>query len=324
MRALITGAAGFVGRHLAEHLLTEGDEVILTGRAADLTALAAGFPPDAFPRARVVEADVCDASSLSRAFEVAPVDAVFHLAASTFVPDVERNRPGGFDVNVGGTLRVFEAARQLDRPPRILLVSTGHLYAPSTEPVTESAPLDLSAFYSLTKRQAEELAEFYGAREVPAIVVRPFNHTGPGQNPRFVLPSFARQIAEAEAGEREPRLTTGNLESIRDFLDVRDVVRAYRVLALRGERGEVYNVASGVGRSIRSALEGLLARARVPVSVAVDAARLRGGDAAALVGDASKLRRCTGWEPVIPFDRTLDDLLDDARRAVGRGRDHGT
>jgi GDP-4-dehydro-6-deoxy-D-mannose reductase len=170
----------------------------------------------------------------------------------------------------------------------------------------------------LTKRQAEGIAEHFASRELHCVIARPFNHAGPGQSPLFVLPSFARQVAEAEAGLRAPSLAVGNLDAVRDFSDVRDVVRAYRLLALKGERGGLYNIASGQGRSIRSALDGLLAKARIPIAVNVDTARLRSHDAAAIVGDAAKLRARTGWTPQIPFEKTLDDLLEDARAEAAR------
>jgi GDP-4-dehydro-6-deoxy-D-mannose reductase len=149
------------------------------------------------------------------------------------------------------------------------------------------------------------------------IVARSFNHTGPRQTPAFAAPSIARQIALIERGTLAPVLRVGNLETARDLSDVRDVVRAYSALMTMGSPGTVYNVASGVGRTIRSVLDGLLARSRVPIQIEIDASRLRSNDAFALVGNASRLRQTTGWEPAISFDRMLDDLLEYWRERTG-------
>jgi GDP-4-dehydro-6-deoxy-D-mannose reductase len=311
VRALVTGAGGFVGRHLARHLAESGDEAVLSARTDVLDSLRA-----AFPKNKCVELDVRDVARLRALIAAESIEVVYHLAAITFVPEVDRDPLAAFDANVGGTLGVLEAAIASRVNPKIVIVSTGHLYAPCEAPIDESGRLETNSLYGMSKRHAEELALHYASRGARVVVARPFNHSGPGQAPSFVLPSFARQIAEAEAGAREPRLAVGNLAAVRDFLDVRDVVRAYRLLASKGAAGEIYNIASGEGRSIRSALDALLSNAKIPIGVEVDPARMRAHDALAIVGNAAKLTAATGWKPTIQFTAMVADLLDDARRTL--------
>ncbi len=304
MRAFVTGASGFAGAHLVRHLSDSGDNVC---------AARFGGPTPEGERIETVDVDLRDPASLEGAVARARPDVVFHLAARTSVPDGERNRAAALAVNVGGTLSLLEAVAERAPEARVLVVSSGQIYAPRAEPLGEEATLDPGSFYGVTKKLAEEVARFMSTRGLCVVVARPFNHTGPGQLPEFVLPSFALQIAEAEIGAREPRIRVGNLSAVRDFLDVRDVVRAYRSLGENGQSGRVYNVCSGAGRTIRSLLDSLLARSKKPLDVEVDPARLRNADAEAIVGDASALREATGWRPEIPWETTLDDLLADAR-----------
>src|ERR1043166_1296928 len=194
---------------------------------------------------------------------------------------------------------------------RVLFRSgSGAVYAPSRTPLNEEAPVAPDNPYSISKLAQEQLA-LRAVREdgLDVIVARAFNHTGPRQGPFFVAPTLARQITRIERGLIEPVLRVGNLDTERDLTDVRDVVRAYAALMQSGTVGTVYNIASGVGRPIRALLDALLSRCRVPVRVDVDPALLRARDAAALVGDTTRLRQTTGWQPEIAFDQMLDDLL---------------
>jgi len=298
-RALVTGAGGFAGRHLVDHLRASGDDVTATARSA---------------RDGIGALDVSDRAACATTIRDARPDVVYHLAARTEVQRAERERQETLSFNVFGTLALLEACEAAAPSATCVLVSSGQIYSPSPTPVAEDGGVAPGSFYGLTKKIAEDLA-LHLARQGRAIVVaRPFNHVGPMQREEFAVASFAAQIARAERSGHPARLHVGNLDAVRDFLDVRDVVRAYRLLAAEGRAGEVYNVCSGVGRRIGDVLAMLVARARVKVDVEVETSRLRAGDAPVIVGDSSKLRSATGWRPEIPFERTLDDVLEDARR----------
>ncbi|MBI3817862.1 MAG: GDP-mannose 4,6-dehydratase [Planctomycetes bacterium] len=310
MRALITGAGGFVGKFLAEHCLSEGDVVIATGRPENRADLERTLP-----RAMVDDLDVCKESDVARVLDRHRPDVIYHLAALTFLPEVEKSRKVAFDVNVGGTMAVLDGARS--RPGvRVLFISSAQVYSPSLQPISESGAHEPSSYYGMTKRMGEQLSLYYAQNGVHAVVARPFNHSGRGQQSSFVLPSFAKQVVDVERGARAHIIKVGNLESIRDFLDVRDVVRAYRLLMSRGAPGEIYNVCSGRGRTILSALQALIARAKVKVEIEIDPARLRAQDTSAIVGDFTKIHNAVGWNPEIPFENLLDELLDSARGAI--------
>lgn len=295
-----------------EACLGAGDSVLATGRADSMDGFAKSFSPSKSVNLQIAPLDICDESQIREMLAKHQPDVLYHLAALTFLPQVERERKAAFDVNVTGTMALLDAARA-HPAMRVLFVSSAQIYQPSETPISESGAFVPSSFYGMTKRLAEEVAFYYSHHGVQVMVARPFNHSGPGQRPEFVLPSFAKQIADAERGIREPKIRVGNLNAVRDFLHVRDVVAAYRALATSGRSGEVYNVCSGEGRTIWSALMGLVSRAKVGVEVEVDPDRLRAGDAKAMVGDATKIRTETGWLPALSFDDLLDDLIKDAR-----------
>lgn len=306
MRALVTGASGFVGRYLVPALQSEGYDV-----------LACGGPNDGnyFP------IELSDAATMRAALDLSNPDVVFHLAAQTFVPESLSAPEATYDANVLGTARLLEAMRgygaDAGRTPRLLFVSSAETYGaqpPQAFPLTERAPLAPANPYAASKAAAEMIvlgeARSFG---IDAVVVRAFNHIGPGQNDRFVVANFARQLA-AIADGAEPLLYVGNLDAKRDFLDVRDVVRAYVALAKHGAANETYNICSGVARSIREVLRELIVAARVPVEVRDDPERMRPSDVPLFVGDNSKLRAATGWEPEIPFRRSIRDIYEAARK----------
>jgi GDP-4-dehydro-6-deoxy-D-mannose reductase len=194
------------------------------------------------------------------------------------------------------------------------------VYAGAPHPIAEDGPLAPAGPYALSKLAQEQLARRASGEDgIDVVITRSFNHTGPGQRPTFAAPGMARQIAMIEAGQSEAVVRVGNLAAQRDLTDVRDTVDAYIALMAQGTSGEIYNVASGVGRPIQAVLDGLVSRARVPIRVETDPALLRAGDIPVLVGDPAKLRQATGWQPRIPFDRTLDDLLEYWRAVVDRG-----
>jgi GDP-4-dehydro-6-deoxy-D-mannose reductase len=288
----LSGAGGFVGSVLAPRLARDGHDVV----PADLEQL-----------------DVVDAGAVDAAIAAADPGAVVHLAALASVADSFAAAEAVARVNYLGTLNVLRAVARRAPRARVLVVTSGEIYGGSASPIPldEDTPLAPGSPYARSKAAADALA---AATPLDVVRARSFNHTGPGQSDTYVAASFARQLAEMELGRREPVLRVGNLASVRDFLDVDDVVEAYvRLLDPRVPRG-AYNVASGVGRSIAELLDILIESAAVRPRIEVDAARWRADRAS--VGDPARLRRATGWQPAIPFETTLARLLDDWRKRV--------
>lgn len=303
LRALITGASGFAGTHLANHLRANGWEVVCSDRAGE------NCIPCDFSVTAEVDALVDVSGELSH---------VFHLAARTFVPDASANPAGAFDVNLLGTVRLLSRLARMPSPPRVLFVGSSEAYGPPLEnPVTETHPLNPQNPYAISKAAADEYAAWVGrAGAMEVIRMRPFNHSGPGQSPQFALSSFTQQIAEIEAGKRDPVMRVGNLEGRRDFSHVDDVVAAYEAAALRGAPGEAYNVCSGRAIAIGDMLQGLLARSRARIDVDVDPDRWRPLDIPEIRGSHEKLTQATGWEQRRETDDLLNDLLTFWRATV--------
>jgi GDP-4-dehydro-6-deoxy-D-mannose reductase len=262
--------------------------------------------PDDGLTARV---DLRDPIAVAVAIERFRPALVYHLAAASSVARSWREPARCFDVNAGGTANLLTAVGALDPPPLVVAATSGEIYGATRpeRPAREPDAVQPVSPYGLSKAAQDALV---AGAAVPAVRMRPFLHTGPGQPDLFALPSFARGIAEAEAGLRPPRLEVGNLDAVRDVSDVRDVVRAYRLVADRSLAGEAFNVASGIGHPIGRLLEILLGMARCPMEVTPDPGRLRPSDLPHLVGDASSLREATGWAPGIPVERTLEDVLE--------------
>jgi GDP-4-dehydro-6-deoxy-D-mannose reductase len=317
MRALVTGISGFVGGHLAEHLLSLGDSVVglsSSGRWPDsLAHLAETVRIEACDLARITQDEMTDL-----VVREAP-EVVYHLAAQANPQASVADPRGTWALNLGGTLTLLEAVKASGLKPRVVLVGSGVCYgnpAPEHMPVSESCPLRPNNPYSASKGAADLLGvQHFLAHGTDVVMARPFNHAGPRQSSTYVLGALARQVAEVEAGQK-PRVEVGNLDIVRDFTDVRDVVRAYRVLATSGAPGEIYNLGSGRGTKLLDALETLRGLAGVPIEVFVDPARVRPVDQPLLVADASKLRAATGWEPAFSIEQTLADMLDDWRKAL--------
>jgi GDP-4-dehydro-6-deoxy-D-mannose reductase len=308
MRILVTGIDGFVGRHLAERWSAEGH--VIEG-----LTLASGPVPGA---TRVVGCDVRDAGSVARAVAEARPDQVVHLAGQTSNA-VSFERPGEtFAINVLGTVHVLEAAREAGAA-RVLLVTSCEIYGqrdPAAGPIPEPAPLAPVTPYGASKAAQDLIGYQYGRRGLDIVRARPFPHTGPGQNPRFVFPSVARRIALAEAGLGPPEIELGDLDVVRDVCDVRDVVEAYARLLDRGEAGEAYNVCSGEGRSLRERLETFAEQARIEVRFVSRRERFRPADITWLVGDPGRIAAHTGWHPTIAWEITVRDLLEEWRVKV--------
>jgi GDP-4-dehydro-6-deoxy-D-mannose reductase len=299
VKCLVTGGSGFVGRHLVAHLRAEHDDVALVDRQ--------GPDPVDITDARAVRAHVAHAQP----------EVVYHLAALSHVGESWSQTDEIDAVNVGGTRNVVDAC-VAEGVATVLFVGSAEEYgrvAPDELPILEDAPLRPASPYAKSKVAAERLAldaAFDGALRV--IIVRAFNHTGPGQTSRFLVPGLAARIVRAER-ERLDEIAVGNLDPVRDISDVHDVVRAYRMLAREGTSGEVYNVCSGRGVSVRAIAYGLLSMTSRPLRLVVDPELVRPVDIPRLVGDAAKLRHLTGWVPEYDITRTLWEVLAYAREA---------
>jgi GDP-4-dehydro-6-deoxy-D-mannose reductase len=295
MRAFVTGGHGFVGTWLLRHLSDAGDSIVA-------------------PHA--TELDVLDGDGMAKAVSDAAPDVVYHLAGFAHVGQSWERPDETFNVNALGTLHVLEAARLCaGAVPRVVVVSSAEVYgkvAPDDLPLTEASPVRPVSPYAASKAAAEVLAvQSFLGRGVPVVVARPFNHAGPGQSPDFVVAAFARRIVEAR-GSGASSLVVGNLSTRRDITDVRDVVRAYRLLAESGEPGETYNICSGTDVVIEDLVRLMCILAGVPeLALEVDPSLLRPADVPVLRGDPSKLMAATGWLPEVPLDQTLADTLAD-------------
>jgi GDP-4-dehydro-6-deoxy-D-mannose reductase len=300
---LVTGAAGFAGSYVVQAL----------GRPEVVTGWTHHAPPpgEIALLASWERVDLVNQSEVQSAIARLKPSAVIHCAGAPNVAHSWRDTLTPLSANVLATHHLFDALRRTGMPCRVVVVGSAEVYARSSEALTEQSPVAPSNPYGFSKLAQEQLA-FRAAREdgIDVIVTRSFNHIGPRQSAAFAAPNMARQIAMIEAGVAEPVIKTGNLEAQRDLTDVRDVARAYVALLDHGASSTAYNVASGTARTMRSVLDALVSRARVQVRVETDAALMRPVDKPIVIGDATRLRQATGWRPEVPFEQTLDDLLN--------------
>jgi GDP-4-dehydro-6-deoxy-D-mannose reductase len=311
MRVLITGVTGFVGSHLADYLVARGDvEVFGThrwrSRMDNIEHLV--------ERITLVECDLRDAGGVRRMLRVVHPEWVFHLAAQSYVPTSWSSPGETITGNLTCQLNLFEAIRDLGLPARVHIAGSSEEYGlvhKHEVPIREENPLRPLSPYAVSKVGQDYLAyQYWKSHRLHAVRTRGFNHTGPRRGEVFVTSNFARQIATIEKGRREPVVRVGNLEAMRDFTDVRDMVRGYWLALERGEPGEVYNICSGRGYTVRNVLDILLSLTPAQVEVREDPDRLRPSDVEILLGDCTRFQRTTGWQPTIPFEVTLKDLLD--------------
>ncbi len=312
MKILITGITGFAGSHLADFLLEEQPQAELHGlyrwrsRRENIGQLEG--------RVALQECDIRDATATREVIEELRPDYIFHLAAQSFVPTSWKAPQESLSTNLLGQLNIFEAVRKAGLDSRIQVAGSSEEYGmvePHEIPITEDQPLRPLSPYAVSKVAQDALAyQYFMSFGMKTIRTRGFNHTGPRRPSVFVCSDFARQVVEIEQGLREPVIRVGNLEARRDFTDVRDTVRAYWLALSKGEPGEVYNVATGTSWAMSEVLDKLVELAGVEVKIETDTARLRPSDVPRLEGDATRLREATGWEPRIPFEQTLGDLLE--------------
>jgi len=309
--ALVTGATGFAGSHLVDHLLEHDSRVAAWAHVR-------GREPHLADDPRVLwdSVDLLDRSAVARVLATLQPSVIYHCAGIAHVGESWSKPLRALRVNVLGTHHVLEGVGDAGLQCPVLVTGSAFVYRPSTNVLREDDAIGPSDPYGISKLAQEMLAA--RQRRTPVFIVRPFNHAGPRQSPTYVTSSFARQIAEIEAGLREPLLRVGNLESQRDITDVRDTVRAYRLVVKHGSPARPYNVCSGRTYRIRDLLDGLVGRSRTPIRVELDPERLRPSDNPIIAGDRSRIAAETGWEPRIPIQQTLDDLRDYWRAQTAR------
>jgi GDP-4-dehydro-6-deoxy-D-mannose reductase len=307
MKILITGINGFVGQHLARYLLTQ-PEITVFGLEVQKIALG-------LDNVLVYETDLMVPEQVIQTIEAVQPDGIFHFAARTSVPESYTNQSATLMTNIVGTVNMLDAVRHSVRSKcRIVISCSSDQYGrvePKELPIKETQPFRPLTPYAVSKIGQEMVAyQYYLSYGLQTIRVRAFNHTGPGQKPDFVCPSFANQIAAIERKDQPTKIQVGNLDTRRDFTDVRDMVAAYWLAMNQGEPGEVYNVCSGRSYSMREILDKLLALSSVKIEVVPDPNKTRPVDVPVLEGDYTKFKSKTGWEPRIPFGQTLQDLLN--------------
>ena len=321
MRALITGGFGFAGRHLAQYLASCGDDVALTYIPA---AKSEGENTTPLPRtSQSIALDVTDQKAVKQFVALAKPDAIYHLAAKTFVPDAETDFDSYLQVNLRGTLNLLEAIVESSPETKFLCVSSAEVYGdpwPGSLPYTESSTMRPATNYGVTKVAADALAFKYAHHNgVQAVRVRPFPHIGPGQSDRFAISSFAKQVAEIKLGKKEPIIKVGNLEAKRDYSDVSDIVRGYRDALLNGKRGEAYNLCSGQSVVVGDLLKKLIEIAEVQAEIVVDPERYRPVDIPDLYGSYQKAQKDFGWKPRIKLEGTLSSIFAYWMERVSQG-----
>ena len=299
-RLLLTGASGFVGTHImasAKSGFADWELVPAPGKW-----------------------DIRDVEAVAGVVRAVRPDAVLHLAAQSFVPRSFEAPAETFDINLGGTLRLLEALRDSGFAGRLLYVSSADIYGAVPEaglPVDESRWPEPRSPYGVSKFAAEQLClQWCRTEGMDVVIARPFNHVGPGQDPRFVLPALARQVSAIAQGRQPAVLEVGDIDTTRDFTDVRDVVAAYAALLAQGHRGATYVIGSGVERRLRDILVQMCGIAGIAPEIRQDPARMRPAEQRRMVADAGRLRADTGWAPAIAFEQTLHDILADAKDRI--------
>ncbi len=309
-KALVIGAAGFVGKYLIRHLADDlGMEVCATKLPHEYLEVEG---------AKVYDLDILSKDSITELlFSVRP-DEIYHLAAQSSVSLAWKNPQLTIDVNIKGAVNMMDALRELFYKPRVVVVGSGEEYGhinAGDVPVKEGTLLRPGNMYAATKACQNMIGSIYAeAYDLELVMVRAFNHIGPGQLPTFVAADFCKQVAEIEKGLREPVMYVGNLSAKRDFTDVRDVVRAYALLAKYGKAGETYNVGSGHAIEIREMLDIIISRSTADIRVETDPAKLRPVDVPIIEADISRINGLCGWKPEIPIEKTIDEILDEWRK----------
>lgn len=305
-KVVIIGAAGFVGHYLIDHLYEQyGWSIVATKMKAERLEKEG---------IKVRDLDILELDEIAELLKEEKPDYIFHLAAQSSVALSWKNPQLTVDINIKGTCNVLEAVRMWDYKPRLLLIGSSEEYGwilPEESPVTETTPVRPGNIYAATKACQNMLGTIYAkAYGMDVMMVRAFNHIGPNQLPVFVVADFCSQVAAIEKGQKEPVIRVGNLAAKRDFTDVRDVVRAYGMIMLRGQSGATYNVGRGSSIAINEILQKILSMSNVPITVEIDEQKFRPVDIPDIVADVSLLEKDTGWQAKIPIEETLEETLE--------------
>ncbi len=309
---------GFAGSHLADYLLTLPDTELYGGVFGNCDNIAhlAG-------RATILEGNLTDPRAAHELLTRAQPDRIFHLAGQAFAPASYQDPWATLEINIRAQINILHAVAQSQRAPRILVIGSIDEFgrvAPEQMPLTEESPLRPDSPYAVSKIAQDYLGlQYFLSHHLPIVRVRPTNHIGPRQNEQFVTANFAKQIADIEAGARAPALIVGNLGAQRDFVDVRDMARAYALALERGEPGAAYNIGSGGVHSIQEIVDALVQLSARHIQVRQDPARLRPSDTPIIYSDPKKFRAQTGWTPQIPLAQSLRDILDYWRAKIQKG-----
>ncbi len=297
--ALVTGAGGFVGKWLCNHLTDHGFKVVGTSLGGN----------DGF-----VALDVTDSKAVAKLVGDTRPDEIYHLAGLTR-PAMD-DLSGFWSVNLDGARNVLEAVANHHESARVLVVGSAYAYGRHEGPIAETDEMRPLNHYGASKACADLLAQMYADRGLHVVRVRPFNHSGPGQHPDFVLPTLVEQFAAAQSGNTEPVIKVGNLTSVRDFSDVRDIVRGYRMALHSANPGSVYNMGSGRGVSVEELISTISRVAGITPQVEVEGARVRVDDLPVLIGDVAAARRDFGWYAAISLEQTIADMLEHSANRV--------
>jgi GDP-4-dehydro-6-deoxy-D-mannose reductase len=304
-KVLVTGANGFVGRHIVAELLANGSSVVGVG----------GPQPDNAPLPESVEYSIVDLTDRAQVatLNFQDISGVIHLAGMAAVGPSFDNPMAYITTNIGIETNLIEEALAQDVHPRFIIISSGSLYDPGAElPLAELSRVVPSSPYAVSKIGQEQMAHYYRGRGLECIIARPFNHIGPGQGLGFIVPDLTKQLVEIELGKRT-ELLVGNLDAERDYTDVRDIARGYRLLLEKGISGETYNICSGKPRSGHAILDGLTKSMKISPTIVQDPAKMRPSDSPTLYGSSEKLLKDTGWKPEISIETTLSDVVADWR-----------
>lgn len=323
MKVLITGISGFVGSYLAEYALSQGAEVwgtVRWGEGTDNVKHLQG-------QIELQRCELADPGSTATVIEAAKADLIFHLAAQAFVPTSWDAPQHTLSNNILVTVNLFQAVSNYTPTARILNAGSSEEYGlvmDSENPVKETQPLRPLSPYAVSKVVQDLLGyQYHMSKHLYIVCTRAFNHTGPRQGEIYAIPSFAKQIAEIEKGLREPVITTGNLEVKRDFCDVRDIVRGYWLALEKGEAGEIYNLCSGRACELQTLLDMLLSFSKARIETRSEPSLARPSEHPDILGDCAKFHALTGWQPEIPIEQTLRDVLDFWRAKVGSDAQRG-
>lgn len=303
-RILVTGAEGFVGSHLVRILKETLNMVIPTC-----------YPALRPKRGKYIDLDIMNIDMVREVFKSHNPDIVFHLAAISSVAKSFIDRILTYNTNIIGTINLLEVAQSLNKKIKFIFVSTCEVYG-GGEDLKEDSLINLKNPYAVSKYAGELICKDYAGYNIEIMVLRPFNHTGPGQSDDFVLPSIAKQIAEIERKKKIPLIEVGNLEIKREFMNVIDVALAYKLAIEKFIPSEVFNISSGQCHSLGEAIELFRKFAKVNFEIKIDPARLRKTDILVLVGNGKKFSNLTGWSPKIPFEKTIEELINYWRAKV--------